>query len=725
MEVEQNCFELQKEIHKQTLLLKVLNDQIDRNQVSVTTMMKQLLISKFLFINRLTIMENCDKSQMKKFIKQLPMKTDKIEAADSFTSLDLPDDFSTVPFKSFLNSLFDSFEQFLPAFYKIDITKLPKNKSLIHPSITLLRTVFPALFAYCWADEPAKSYANQLIYWFSQILIDNKGNYADAFNNWFCHAVRGFYSCLNLLPFMRETFHEILIDFIQIYNSSDKFVAKYLLTYAETCLEKIQNNFYLLPDVLNNFYQQFFKLVDECEYITDKEVEKNNLIRILFFDCLIKPVFINLLLYGVCEIPMANEDAQYFSNIYQVFESKFKSKERLPEIDKELQQMQEFQSFNPFVVIDLINESKAKQKLPSLASFCDIVQCAHQPIFFTTKSLLILYRFIVSIQQFSDFPKSIERPIKNITEQTLDDALEDIDELPFWFPCYSMKYLGIDNIEIKKKKNNSSLYKLFSSPSIILNPNQNDVKKALQESLNLINTTTESKIKSEMLYILKNTDVTTEISNLRKEIKDVQKLLTDRKERSKLLNLFSRELSELTQLTSHSGVKIAIASSLFAEFMVYSNNHQQVAIFDKVIGLVDSFLGPASEFLGKYLLMQFTLMIKPSSKIQKKKYIKPDTDDVETELRSMVSPPINVSGILPKVLLLSKDVSTILMYGMMNGIEIPVMKCYSPPFIENPAAIAKTINEFMNDLSPEVRNKIFDERELQAIEVFLLTFLSK
>lgn len=282
MEWELNCYELQKEIQKQMLHLKVLNEQIDRNQGSVTSMLKQLLVSKYLYINRLHIMENCDKSKIKDILKYFPMQGDKFEIADSFTSLDLPEDFSTVPIKSFLNALFDSFESFLPSFHKINPSKIPRNKSMIDSTATLLRTVFPALFGYCWAAEPAKAYADQLVYWFSQILKENQGIYRESFDKWFSHAMRGFYASLNTLPFIRETFQEVFFEFIQIYNSADKFNAKILLGLAQKLLQKIKQNYYLLPDVLNSFYRQIFDAVDQSENITDKESTKMNLIRFYF-----------------------------------------------------------------------------------------------------------------------------------------------------------------------------------------------------------------------------------------------------------------------------------------------------------------------------------------------------------------------------------------------------------------------------------------------------------
>lgn len=438
---------------------------------------------------------------------------------------------------------------------------------------------------------------------------------------------------------------------------------------------------------------------------------------------MIRPVFLNPLLYGVCEVPIVNEDSQYFSNIYLVFGSKFNSKERLPDIDKELAKLPEFDDFKPLDIYELMINEKAKLNLPSLATFCDIVQCAHQPLFFTTKSILLLFRFIVSIQQFSDFPRSIERPIKNITEQGLTEALEDLDESAFWFQCFSMKYLGVENVEIRKKKNNSPLYMLLSSPSVILSPTQSDARKALQESLSLINTTTDAKIRSQMLYILKNADVSAEISNLSKEISTVDRLLAEISERAKRLNILGRTLSELTILSNHSGVKISIAAGLAADFISYANEHQSGPMMEKITALADSYLGSSTEFLEKYLLMMFALTIKPSTKNVVKKHEYQVNDDVVSELRKMVSRPLNITAVLPRVMMLAKDVSTILVYGMMNGIEIPVLRCYSPPFIENPASLAKSISDFMNELSPTVKNKIFDDKELQAIDVFLMTFL--
>ena len=764
-----NCFELQREIQKQTLLGEVLDEQIDANQISSTTLMKKLLISKYLQINRILVTEYFGTSATSDILNYIFISQNPLIVEDSFTSLDLPEDFSTVPVKTFMNTLFDSFQDFLPHFHNINPSKLPKESFKIEPSIILLRTVFPSLFAYCWAIEPANSYAKYLALWFKESLKQKDANFTSIFDKWLSQAVQGFFNCLNMLPFIRKAITPVFMSFVQIMNSSDKFKPNILLSFAKDILNNCRENYHLLPEAMNTFFTEFINVIQETSTIPDEEKENKIklLIKLLFFDNLLKPIFTHPILYGLTDLPFVEDDVRSFDNIFDVYSTYFDKcfsnkpessasapssnnifedtdklnsypidNEKKPqeilskpkfEISVKLAEFEEFQSFDPFeYIMEPIKENRASYPLPSLQNFCDIVQCAHQPLLFTTKTILILFRFICSIQHSFDFPKSIDRPIRQIIEQTLDSQLNEVGEMAFWFQCFSMSYLGIDNVSIKKKKKASPLYIILSNPAVVLNPLQHKAKESLAESLKFIGSKTETSLRTELLWILRKTEsFDAEISKLSEEIDNVSLIIDEKRERSKDLNIFARSLSELIESCEYNGIPLAISTTLFKDYFTkFFQKSSSENVLSYCLSNIQQYLGNAFSLLGKPMLQLFVLLFKPNAKHEQPPFNNDDNGDETIQtLRNIVKRPLNLSAQLPQIMQLANDISTIIYYSQMNTIEGSIGACYSEPFVENPKQLAMNVKQFIEDLDYDVRKMLFTDREIQALEAFVMSFI--
>ena len=727
METKRNCFELQREIKNQTLLSQVLDEQIDANQVSATTLLKKLLISKYIQIHQIFIAEFFEEKADSKILEYACISKQPLEVADSFTSLELPEDFSTVPIKSFMNGLFESFDTFLPGFYNINPSKIPKSKK-IDSFLLLTRCVFPALFGYCWAIEPANSYAKYLALWFNNTIKNKKEDFQTTFKIWLSSAIRGFFTSLNLLPFIQEVITPVFMDFIQINNPTEKFNIKLLIGFAQRILENIKKHYNLLPQAVNTLFESFINVINESE-VFDKNGAIKEICKIIFYEDLLRPIFMNPILYGVSSLPITSEDMNWFRNIYCVFAEKIGSElEEQNYVSAPLREYKESYDFDPYSVLEEITGNKASYPLPSLQSFCDVVQCAHQPLLFTTKTVLVLYRFICSLQNNTELPSSIKRPINQIVTENLDAQMEQIEEMPFWFQCFSMSYLGVGNIVIKKKKKQSPLYRLFADSRVIFNPNQYDTKEALDEGLKMIGSETDPSLRTQMLWILKKTkNFDEERDKLAEEMDNAAAVLDEKRERAKSLNIFSRILTELIQAAGHPGTRITLASLVINDyFKLCSSKHSEsknINFISLSLITVKEYLGSAFNVLGKYLLATAILLLKPHAKqIMQPMPIDKTEDDETRELRSIVKRPLNVSALLPNIMQLAKDVSTILEYGMMNGIERPVYRCYAEPFVEMPNKLSAEISLFMKSLPSEVKQLLFTEKDLQAIDAFILSF---
>lgn len=250
----------------------------------------------------------------------------------------------------------------------------------------------------------------------------------------------------------------------------------------------------------------------------------------------------------------------------------------------------------------------------------------------------------------------------------------------------------------------------------------------MDEGLKMIGSETDPSLRTQMLWILKKTkNFDEERDKLAEEMDNAAAVLDEKRERAKSLNIFSRILTELIQATQHPGTRITLASLVINDyFKLCSSKHSEsknINIISLSLITVKEYLGPAFNVLGKYLLANAILLLKPHAKqIMQPMPIDRTEDDETRELRSIVKRPLNVSALLPNIMQLAKDVSTILEYGMMNGIERPVYRCYAEPFVEMPNKLSAEISLFMKDLPSEVKQLLFTEKDLQAIDAFILSF---
>ena len=135
------------------------------------------------------------------------------------------------------------------------------------------------------------------------------------------------------------------------------------------------------------------------------------------------------------------------------------------------------------------------------------------------------------------------------------------------------------------------------------------------------------------------------------------------------------------------------------------------------------YLGKVFPILGKYLINQYILALKPSSKSTPNPSENIFSESEETnQLRSMVSLPLNLSSTLPKMLKIADDVSSIIFYGSINNIERPVYRCYSEPFLNNPKELSIEFSSLLNEITPEMKELLFNDDQLQALNIFILSF---
>jgi len=717
------CFHLQERIKKLNIDSQVVDKQIDLNQEKVTGLLKQCLEQSHIRAHRVFLSEQSTQRYNRSILKEKVFATESLEIADSLTSLELPEEFSKVPIKSFLNVFFDNINSFLPVFFNLNPSKIYRGTFLADPAVSLMRCVIPSIFGYCWAREPAISYARNLSKWFGVLVSTKSDFFSDFLDHWMFQAYRGFFLLLNFGPFIQKAIRPVFCEFIQ-YNMVLQVYPDLLFIIAKKMLNNIMEYFYLIPEVVNETFEFLFYEIDQLDKNNDeKNLMKTQVLKHIFYDCIIKPILEDPFQNDVFDIPLLIGDYENFQLVYSIFllrlspstpDFKFTN---FFENHKHL-----FEDFDPFRIMEPILEKKASLPMPSQHTFCTLVQCAHQPLLFSTHTLLLLFRFIVSLQQATNFPKAINRPINSIFEQNLDQQLQSLPEHFFWFPCYSLQYLEIPPITFFSKIKPSPLYKLLSSPHLQISPEIISPKESLQNAMELVPLQSRPDIRAQVLWMLQEqVDLPKSVENLIEEIGSMTKLILEKRERAKQLQLYSRYLIESINYYKQEGVLMSIGYSLFPQFL--NEIKTDIDMTDKTKLLVQEILGTLFPVLGKYIVQCIIMAVSPTVKYEKPPPPVPESNDPEIRImRNMVNRTYNLTCLLPNIIMISRDVSAILWYGKMNSIERPVKKCYSAPFLDNPSLMASRINTCLMTLAPDVLSILFSKNEIEALSAFSQSF---
>lgn len=712
------CYSYQERIHQQQTAISSLDQQIDFSQSQLTSLLKQTLIKRSLFITRHFIVEEYVNSNLKykgNPLELMSFTNDGSDVSANFASLDLPDDFSKGPMKAFLNNLLDSLETFLPAFYNLNPSKLPRSNFYHNPSLILLRCVFPALFAYSWATEPARAYANNLLTWFKEVYNMENDLLNHLKKHWMYQAMKGFFSTLDLTEFIKMTIKPVFMDFIQLQKES-QMDTKIWLKYAKKILESIKKNYYLLPNVINSFYLNLFEIVGE------KNI--NLVIKDLFYDMIIKPTLMHPILEGVFDIILPTGDYINFEKVYVPFQLKFGdlNENEIPNLNEI-----DFSDFEPYCVIEEIKQQKAKQTLPYLEKFCTIVRCSHQPLLLTTHHISLLFRFVASLQHSgTNLPSIIIKSISNVFQEALPDQLEVIPDKFFWFPCYSLSYMSIPPINLGKESKTIPIYKLLSNPNFVVNPLTDDFIKALKNAAQAIPLTTHPEIKVESQWLFKNygEDENYYTHELDLEIGRKQKEIDERRERIIDILSLTRFLQDENESISEGPLR-ELAIFMFPKFTsAFNCDIRSNSFISKAKANVKEFCGKSFPLIGKHFLSMLFVEIVPW--VKSNLIYNDSTNDISEEIsyiRDHISKPLNVSSNFSICLQLSHDLIFIKEYSEINEVNfIELVKTvYQPPFLHDLHNLAAHMYHCLS-LPNDLVSSVFTEDEFNVMKELLISF---
>ncbi|KAH0795928.1 hypothetical protein GPJ56_000176 [Histomonas meleagridis] len=705
------CYDFQQQIKSQKAALQALDSQIDLQQSHATNLLKQTVIKKHLQIQRVFITEEFIRGRIKDPLNTVPFTATDLDVSPNFASLDLPDDFSKGPMKAFLNDFLDSLDNFLPSFYMLNPSKIPPNPKYADQTAILLRCVFPTLFGYSWSKESSQAYANNIVTWFGEIYKTKPTILQNFENHWMSKCITGFFSTLNLSQFVSTTIKPLLWEFVQL-SANDQRSPSIILTFSTRLLASIHENFRFLPSVLNKFYRDLLQIVTPDLHAT--------VIRYFFYETIIRPCLDNPLLASVSDIMLPINDYSQFSKLYIPFELKFNCCEEKSPLVEEIQKLQEFSQFQPMSVMDDINAQKASQELLTLEEFCQIVQCAHQPLLMSTHHLSLLFRFVASLQHTGFLPSSISRSISNVSQQALPDKLEVLPNQYFWFPCYSLTYLSISSIKFSSESKTIPIYKLLSNENFRVNPNELDFNKALEKATYATPINSHPEIKMEYKWLCENYKQDFTLS-LAEEISKKQKEIEKKRKRSLALSSFTKFLED-EKSSILFGQYQALSIAIFPQFAGrYPEKINSNAFLTKLLDRAEEFCGKSFELIAPYFIASFlietTQWIKAIPSNEKEEEI----DEEIREIQKCISKPFQVSSFLPIGQSLAKDLMFLDEYAKLSNMNFEelVKKVYVPPFSSKTADLAGQISLGLLSLPTKLLSFVLSNDELSLLKRFV------
>ena len=716
--MEKTFYEIQNEILDQKTASSVFDQQIDIHQEEATNNLKRLILDNHFLLQRLLITDLYRRKHIKSPLNYPAFFSTEKDVFANFASLDIPEHISKGPMKAFLNNFFDDLNSFLPNFYKLDFSFFPKSSLQINPVMLLLRCVFPSIFAYCWSEEASLAYGHNIALWFNGIYREKPDILKFFDSHWISQAIYGYFSSLDIYPFINAAIRPLFFDFISLYTNDDPNT---LVDYAIKILESIEDNFHLLPDCLNTFF------LDLMEAIPDED-PKNTLIRYTFFDSLIAPLFYDPILSSVSDVSLPYEDYKNFSSIYTVFRAKFAAcSDQEKPLAEGILSVPEFASFNPIGTIKkCIYEKKASMKLPSLQHFCDIVQCAHQPIIMTTHYLALLFKFAECLQSAKVLPKSLERPLGTIVQESIADQLENLPDHLFWFPCFALNYVNVPPVSFIKESKTTPLYKLLSSTFLRISPYDTDFINALENAGDAATLTTHPDLRTEVQWLLKNKSldsflhITEEISIKQEEIDKKRKRSLD------LLSLAQIFMEKYAEIPN--GAQRALAMSLLPDFETYSNNKIQSSHFMiNIKQRIKDFSGNAFPIIGSYIAEAILVEVTPRVREKNEHYRQSFTseDELSNNLKQLVTQITLTSSLYSIAAKLIPVFKAINEYGELVVIDNAIELAFSSHFLPNVVKLASDILSLLIPLPTELLALVFTDQERELLKLFTNTFARK
>jgi len=707
------CSIIRDSIIQQQTFSQILDNQIDSSQEKIIGVLKNLILEKHLFIHRLFISESYHIGNLTNPLSQSVFQTKKINVSENFAALILPSDFTKGPMKAFLNTLLDSLESFLPAFYKLNPIKIPRGSFPTDPSTILVRCVFPSLFGYCWAEESALSYASNLAKWFEELTKNSVTFPNDFENHWMFQAFRGFFTSIDFQPFISFAIRPVFFNFIQIdgtLQNNDQI----LVNFAISALDSIIKHFEKVPRAVGFLFSSLFEVIDRNENIEDKLKTKTFIFRQLFFDGIIKPFFDYPVLYNVCDLPILKSDYNFFSSIYNVFRAKLFEEANL------FQSCNGYNEFSPFSIINLFFEGIPSMVLPSLKDFCTVVQCAHQPLLMTTLNLSLLFRFVASLQHTSLLPSSIDKSISTVFQQALTDQLERLPDNFFWFPCFSLRYLNITSTCFYPTRNRSSMYRLLSSPYIKIPQKEVNFKNALKVSLQSCSIISHPDLRTQIQWIIDHDPDSNEIyTSLKQEIHAIDDEMKIKESRHCSLNsLIHFLLISIDSIPTYSPI-MSLGDKLYEsdESLNKFNSIQSSENFNKSLEIIRLKYKSSYDLIGPFMVSKLLLINSPSIKSQPPYKLAPIEN---VALNSLIRAPLMTSSILPQSIQLSQDCHAIIQYGLQEKINSPLKICFQNS--TDYEALSRSIDEFILCNSTSVLSSVFSEEEIESLRSFVSVF---
>ena len=744
---------LQREIQRLAAESTLVDNQIDLHQESVVQLLKQTIIEKHYYVQRIFMVEYYYEGKCADphdILKEKVFQNENKKVYDNFAALDLPQEFSKGPMKAFLNTLLESLESFLPAFYFLTPSKLPSSNSFSSPADVLVRCVFPTLFGYCWATEPATAYAENLVKWFSEIY-QTKSDFISKFKNeWMFNAMRGFFTSLDFQAFIIHAFRPIFYEYIQEPSQEQKNEEK-LLKWANKLLNNFVDNFHYLPSVLNVLFSLLKEEIrkihqtknssknsengsensstpdgdqensQEFENLVEKDFD--DMIKILFYDGIIENFMKYPLLY-ISDIPILPVDFENFYDIFEIFKLKLYGKQQNSKFNLSEGSLESdlFKSFDPMIIKTKILENACKGQLPSLQDFCNVVQCAHQPLLMSTHHLSLLFRFVASLQHLAHLPQAIDRSIIQVFTNSLADQLEILDDEFFWFPCFSLKYMNIKSTTFEKQMSLSPIYRLLANHNLHLRTDEEDFEKAILDAEKTTNLTTHPEIRTEICWLHYSVkDLNSLITPLKAEMEKKKNEIQQHRIRSNKLNIFARTLEAMINAIPSSNPKMAFGfalSSLFDEI-------KQRDFIESGIQQIQDYCGVSFQTVGKYIVEAIILKYSPNVKTKYTPEEKSEivySEGVSGELQRLTRPPLITSSLIPQALRLAQDCITIMKYASDARIGNSIATCFKEPFDPNPKITAQIIDNCLSYFPESMLEYVFTKEEHAALISFYAVF---
>lgn len=724
-----SCNDYQNEVLRQQAASFLVSKHIDEISDDVIRCLKKTIVSKHYYAQRIFSAENFDINSdecIQEVTKADIFGPQEKNISDNFAAIDLPADFQKGPMKAFLNTLLDSLENFLPAFYKLNPNKFPPGRFLASPCDYLVRCVFPALFGYCWALEPAQAYAENLVRWFGEIYC-SKPEFTTKFrNHWMFNAMRGFFTCLDFNHFIEAAIEPVYTSYIQ-QPSNQQQNATYLISKAIAIVNNIRQFYSTLPSVLNTLFTLLYeKIKSLCqENNKDPESEYSQMVIYLLYDGLIQQFLKSPILY-VAKRLVPLTDAINFYDIYTVFLVKFGKTENLnKELVESIQNDPLFAQFDPMSIIPDTKSQIATGTLPSLQEFCNIVQCAHQPLLMTTHSLALLFRFVASLQHMAALPKSIDRSIDSVFQQALADKLEDYNDYFFWFPCYSLTYMNINATKFEKSMLLSPIYRLLSNRDLHLFATCTDFYDAFSKAEETTVSAFHPQLSTEIHWLLHSQgESLREIQpKLEEEIKKKWEEIKDRRKRVDRLCTMNYTLDAINQSLPSENPMMSIGIQLFERFQKIHDIMPR-AFIEVAVQKINEMCGPSFNAFGKYIAIGLVMSLSPNVKSE----IIPDNtkpkeyaEGAVGEMQKLVRPSIITSSLIPDAIRLAQDCTTVLKYSSEQHIENALVRCFAPPFIPNPSMISQNLNNCLSFFPDDLQDYVFNKEERSSLRAFFIS----